>query len=53
MPYNLSLTVFTQINFVANFFSIEVRFYTENAPFLRFWAPHTHTMFILGSLESA
>jgi len=34
----LSLTVFTQRNFVAHFFSSEVRFYTKNGRFA-FWAP--------------
>ena len=29
MPYNFAATVFTQRNFVADFFSSEVRFFTE------------------------
>jgi len=52
----LSLTVFTQRNFVAYFLQAKCDF-TPKMFFLRFWAPFgawgQRTMIILGSLESA
>jgi len=52
----LSLTVFTQRNFVADFFQTKC-YFTPKAPFFVFEPPMgaygQRTMIILGSLESA